>query len=240
MATGSPQADPMSLMRMVMAHRKISQSPFSQLQDAGGDMLQPPSSPFAQVFQRQAKPLVPGAAPGAPVGVEPPKAAPQVAAQAPVLARSTQAPQPQPRAPIEQQGPMPTTPFQDRMGDVSMAIADGTFDPQGANTTAFTTFGHDLHGVGHTPGLRFVDAAAKSAGIEAPKPQKFKPEGEANNFIESLGGVKVNPQNWDRMLAETQAHGNVEDRRGEPPTEDDVIGELIQEMDKQRRGGEGK
>lgn len=190
-----------------MAHKRVAQSPFAQLQEPGSDMLTPPKgeSPFKQVFKAQAKPLVPSAQEETSIPqpqAQPPGEAPKAKAAPPPM----QASYTPPPAPPAWQGPLPTTSFQDRMGDVTQAIAQGTFDPSGQN---FTTYGPDMHGQGHTPGLRFVDAAARSAGVQ----MTMDKSGES--FVKSLTGMPINQDNFQEMLANTAPSVNIEDRRGE-------------------------
>lgn len=207
MAGNTPSsADPVSIMRMVMAHRRVAQSPFSQLQEPGADMLAPPQNPFQQAFKKQAAPLVPQAAtqvedqPKQKAPVEAPKAtAPGLVQRQPSFVA--------PQGPW--QGPMPTTPFQDRMGDVTQAIAQGTFDPSGAN---FTTYGPDMHAEGRTPGARFINAAMSSAGVQ---PQRMDPEGSHKRFESALEGLPIRAEGWDNMMDNTIPSTNIEDRRGE-------------------------
>lgn len=235
MAGNTPQArtDPMSIMRMVLAHKRVAQSPFSQLQEAGTDLLAQPQGKQPQnPFVPQAKPLVPN--PGAQAESVAPKVqagadAPRAVAPALVKREASFTPPPGPV-----QGPMPTTPFQDRLGDVTQAIAQGTFDPSGQN---FTTYGPDMHGEGHTPAMRFIDAAAKSAGVD---PQQFNYKPSDEGFIKGLTEMPINLQAWDRMMAGTVPSQNIEDRRDPTNLEGDQIGDLLREMDQLRRGGEGR
>lgn len=201
--TARSQVDPVGIMKMVMAHRRVSQSPFSMLQEPDTTMLAPPQNPFQQAFKKQAAPLVPH--PPAQVEDQPKQKAPVEAPKA-TAPGSVQREASFVAPPGPWQGPRPTTPFQDRMGDVTQAIAQGTFDPSGAN---FTTYGPDMHAEGRTPGLRFIDAAARSAGVQmVPHPSDQK-------FMDGLAGVPVKEGNWQTMLDNTPPSTNVEDRRGE-------------------------
>lgn len=176
----------------------------------------------------QAQPMAPRVTPKAPMA---PEAAQPVMQDTPPSANAPQQMEPGP-AVVSQNVPMPRarpaeagvnrpiTAFEDRIAAVQEAFQPGTaangaaaFDPQGALSTSHFG-GSNVMGRGSSPVYRFLDAAMRTIGSDRPI-SDIDTQGMAAQHVNTTSGVKINSDNFNKMLKETPPSQNIEDRRDE-------------------------
>lgn len=194
-------AGPASIMQ-ALARPRPAANPLQSILGSEEDLTtQGMVNPVAQLMGRaMPQQIARPQAPAQEVQAEAP--APQAPAPQPQR-QMARAPSGEPQAQAPQASREPTS-FEDRMDAVYEALNNGTFDAQGANATTF---------VAPATAVQRLVAAGQHL---TPRQGEF-PNPLLDQATSAVKGVdeKINQKNWDKMMKELPATGNIEDRRDE-------------------------